>query len=148
MRIEGLENQLVEFKIINYEFPNSNDKEYDGNWLQIYLNVKSKLGNWQTIDSSLLTWEVQEIIDWFKLLLENKTQTRLLEFIEPNISFELTNSFDNATKRIKIIFDLESKPRSAKENVEYFVEFEANEIQLKKLINDLESELSKYPLRS
>lgn len=148
MIILGTNNQSVELKIGNYEFPNSYDNEYDANWLLIYLNVKSEMGNWQTIDPSLLTWEFQKIIDWFISLSENQAGEKLLEFIEPNISFELLNNTISPRKRIKIMFDLESKPKSAKEGVDYFVEFEADNTELKMIAQGLKNELAKYPLRN
>ncbi len=63
MIVLGKDNQTVELKITNYQYPSSLDRDWDGNWLNIYLKVVSKSGNWQTIDPSLTTWEVQELID-------------------------------------------------------------------------------------
>jgi hypothetical protein len=65
MKFKGIDNQTVEFIITNYQFPDNQDGDWDGNRLNIYLKVDSKVGKWQTIDPSLTTWEVQEIIDWF-----------------------------------------------------------------------------------
>lgn len=65
MKFKGINNQTVEFIITNYQFPDNQDGDWDGNRLNIYLKVDRKVGKWQTIDPSLTTWEVQEIIDWF-----------------------------------------------------------------------------------
>ena len=56
MKFQGVDNQEVEFNVVNYEFPEISDCTYDSNWLLIKLNVKSKFGNWETIDPSLFTW--------------------------------------------------------------------------------------------
>ena len=148
MVIEGINNQRVEIRVNNYQFPETNDRDYDGNWLNIYLNVKSELGNWQTVDPSLLTWEVQELIDWLDQLSKNeKPKWKNMEFIEPNLCFHLMNSHDDLKKKIKIEFKLESRPRSANEDDEYFVEFIASNENLKNIANGFRSELSKFPVR-
>jgi hypothetical protein len=148
MLIKGINNQSVEIRVTNYQFPETRDREYDGNWLNIYLNVKSQLGNWQCVDHSLLTWELQELIDWLKKLSENKKpKFEQMEFIEPNLSFHLMNSYNDLEKKIKIEFRLESRPKSAKEYQEYFVEFIASDSKLKDIANELKIELSNYPVR-
>lgn len=87
MIIKGIDNQTVELRITNYQYPASLDRDQDGNWLNIYLKVESKVGNWQTVDPSLTTWEIQELIDWFNDLANNtKPKWTDMEFTEPNLS--------------------------------------------------------------
>ena len=148
MIIEGINNQTVEIKITNYQFPDTKDREYDGNWLNIYLKVKSDMGNWQTVDPSLLTWEVQELIDWFEKLSRNeKPRWKEQGFIEPNLSFSLLNSYDDFEKKFIIEFKLESGPLSAKDDDKYFVEFHANNLTLSDIAKGFRDELTKYPER-
>jgi len=148
MIIEGIDNQTVEIKITNYQYPDSLDRDWDGNWLNVHLKVESKVGNWQTVDPSLTTWEIQELIDWFNDLANNtKPKWTDIEFTEPNLSLYLQNDFDDINKLIRIKFDLESRPKSATVDKEYFVDFEANNSELKRLANDLTSELKRYPIR-
>jgi len=143
----GIDNQIVDFRITNYQFPKTIDDEYDSNWLLIYLKVESKVGNWQTIDPSLLTREVEELIDWFNVLLYNKEpKDVILNFIEPNLSFELLENANELTK-FRIKFDLESRPISAKDDKEYFVDCLADKQELERIINGLNKELEKYPKR-
>ncbi|MEP5830428.1 MAG: hypothetical protein ABJ300_09165, partial [Maribacter dokdonensis] len=68
MIFKGINDQTVEFSITNYQFPEISDCEYDSNWLLVYLKVKSDCGNWETIDPSLLTRDLKEIIEWFEKL--------------------------------------------------------------------------------
>lgn len=149
MKFNCEDNQTVELKIHNYQFPNSLDREYDGNWLNIYLKVESKVGHWQTIDPSLLTWDIIELINWFRNLANSdKTITKEQEFIEPNISFYLLNDLTDKEKIIKIKFDLESRPKSAKEEIEYSVIFIADKSELDRIAYELETELQKFPERN
>ena len=149
MNFSGIENQSVELKIVNYEFPNNkNGDDYDNNWLNVFIKVDSKVGKWQTVDPSLLTWEVMELITWFSYLSENrKVRYELLEFIEPNLSFELISKYDSEIKNIRIHFKLESRPKSATDDREYFVDCELNKNDLKQIVVDLRKEIEKYPER-
>jgi hypothetical protein len=65
-------NQTVEIKIHNYEFPDKLDGEYDRNWLDIYLKVQNSDWEWETIDPSLLTWDVKALIEWFRIIANNE----------------------------------------------------------------------------
>ena len=148
MTFQGLDNQTVEIRISNYQFPNSMEDDWDDNWLNIYLNVKSKAGNWQVIDPSLTTAEFKELIDWFRNLSQNKKpEYARLTFIEPNLSFELLNSFDNISKEFKIKFNLESRPQSATNDKDYFVDCLADNNMLLKIADELKQELDNYPER-
>lgn len=148
MIIKGINSQIIELRITNYQYPSSLDKDWDGNWLNIYLKVESKSGNWQTVDPSLTTWEVQELIDWFNDLANNfKPKWTEMKFTEPNLSLYLQNDFNNFNKLIRIKFDLESRPKSASDDKEYFVDFEADKLELKRIANDLTSELKRFPIR-
>jgi hypothetical protein len=56
-------------------------------------------------------------------------------------------SFDSEIKTIRIKFDLESRPQSATDDEECFVEFIADNNGLKSITTDLKMELEKYPER-
>jgi hypothetical protein len=148
MIFSGVDNQTVELKITSYEFPGNQEENWEYDWLNIYLKVDSKVGKWQTVDPSLNTWEVQEIIDWFDLLSADKEpKYRLITFIEPNLSFELLNEAKNSDKLIRLRFDLECRPKSATDDKEYFVDISADKEGLIAIIRGLKDELSKYPER-
>ncbi len=134
MTFFGLDNQTVELKITNYQYPDINDGDWDGNWLIIYLNVKSKVGHWQAVDPSLTTWELQLLIDWFDTLSNNvKPEYVDMGFTEPNLSFELLTDFDSDKKTFRIKFELESRPQSATDDQEYFVDVVADNLELKRI---------------
>jgi hypothetical protein len=148
MIFSGVDSQTVEFKITNYQFPDNQEGDWDSNWLNIYLKVDSKFGKWQTIDPSLTTWEVQEIIDWFDQLSSDKQpEYRLMTFIEPNLSFELLNEPTENNKLIRMKFDLECRPKSATDDKEYFVDISADRDELIAIKKELKDELNKYPER-
>jgi hypothetical protein len=148
MTFTGIDNQTVELKVINYQYPEITNGDWDSNWLNIYIKVISKLGHWETVDPSLTTWDLKRLIHWFDNLSNNIRPEYIdICFLEPNISFELTNNFDSEIKTIKIKFDLEFRPQSAVDDIEYFVAFTADNNLIKSLTSDLNKELEKYPER-
>jgi hypothetical protein len=147
MIFNGIDNQLVEFRIINYQYPDIKSGDWDDDWLIIYLNVKSKVGHWQAIDPSMTTWEIKELINWFADLSNNKKlKYKRLDFTEPNLSFEHIG-FNRNKFLIRLRFELESRPQSAVDDKEYFVDFEYNSNEIKQIIIDLTNELNNFPER-
>lgn len=147
MIFKGIGGQSLELKIQNYQFPDIIGDEWDSNWLRIYLDVKSRTGHWQTVDPCLTTGEVAEIVTWLRDLSQNKEiEYKTLGFTEPNLEIELTENNSNQ-KRIKVSFYAESRPQSAKEEEEYYIEGIFTNFELASLARDLEKELNEYPSR-
>ncbi len=148
MIFKGINNQTVEFKITNYQFPEITDCEYDSNWLLVYLKVKSDYGNWETIDPSLLVRDLKDIIEWFEQLSNDiETDSDSLVFMEPNLEFELIKN-QSDLKTVRIIFDLESRPQNANDDKEYYVDCEMDNAELKKVAKELKKELESFPERA
>lgn len=147
MQFIGKDGQQVEFRILGYQYPTGANDEWDNNWLRIYINVKSDVGFWQTVDPSLTAWEVRELIEWFNNLSQNRdVEFTEMMFVEPNLSFVLLEKSESL-KTIQIRFDAESKPQSADEESEYFVNFRFSNQELATIASDLSKELSKFPVR-
>ena len=153
MIFKGIENQSVEFKIVNYQFPENNTPgDWDSNWLHIYIKVQSKFGNWQTVDPSLTTGEFKELVEWFRDLSENReVKYTDLIFTEPNLEFELKKKEENS-KEIRIRFYLESRPQSAQKyplakDDQYYVDCIFTNHELGEISRHLEEELKKFPSR-
>lgn len=148
MIFAGIENQIVEFRITNYQFPENTKGDWDSNWLNIYLRVDCKLGKWQVTDPSLTTWEIQEIIEWFDQLANfREPNYKLMSFTEPNLSFELLNKFSDNILHIRMKFDLELRPMSAPDDYEYFMDLSMDRNAIHGIISGLKLELQKYPER-
>ena len=88
-----------------------------------------------------------ELIEWFADLSNNKKlKYKYLVFTEPNLSFEHIG-FNGNKCIIRLRFALESRPQSAVEDKEYFVDFEYNTSEIKQIVIDLTNELKKFPER-
>jgi hypothetical protein len=148
MIFKGINNQSVEFRITNYQFPEITNCEYDSNWLLVYLKVKSDCGNWETVDPSLLVSDLKRTIEWFeKLSNDIETDYDSLVFMEPNLEFELTKKYADK-KRIRITFDLESRHPNAKDDEEFYVDCVYNNAELKQIVSELKKEAELYPERA
>ena len=142
-------NTTVELKIHNYEFSDQLDNEYDRNWLEIFIKIKSKDWEWETIDPSLLTWDVKALIEWFRMIANNEQPKKTeISNLEPNISFFLLNEYKENENKFKIKLDAESRPPHVENGKESSFIFNVNKTELKLLINELETELKKFPVRS
>jgi len=147
MKFIGKDGQEVEFKILGYQFPNIVDDEWDANWLRIYLNVKSDFGHWQTVDPSLTTWQVEQLIKFFGDLSQDKeVGDPEMTFTEPNLSFHFIDK-TSGTKTILIKFDLESRPPPGDDDKEYFIIFQFSNEDLTNIAGELTIERDKFPVR-
>ncbi len=147
MKFTGKDQQEVELKILGYEFPTLYDNVWDANWLRVYLKIKSNVGDWQTIDASLLNMELKTLIEWLIDLSQNKkVEKNEMSFIEPNLSFKI-KSTSQTDKTIQIIFDFESRPLSAKSETEYSITFKFSNNELGTIAKDLIIEYEKFPIR-
>ena len=147
MIFKGVDNQSVEIRVTNYQFPKTLDCQYDSNWLLIYLNVKSKCGNWKTTDPSLLVSNVKRIIGWFNKLSVNEENETNLSFLEPNLEFDLIK-ITTDLKTVRIIFNLESRPQNADDEKDYFVDCEMDNRALKQVAEELTKEIEPFPERA
>jgi len=152
IRIEGIDNQSLEIEILNYQFPEIVIEEYDANWLNIYFKIDSKFGKWHTAHACLLTWEVQEIINWLKSLANYEKVRNEIFFIEPNLTIKKLVENDEIT-RLRFIFDHELRLKKATGNleyyddIEYYMDCDLKRNELNKLAKNFEAELSKFPER-
>ena len=141
MILKGTDNQIVEFKIDGYQFPNAKKGSGDEDWLNVFIDVQSNMGNWHTVDPSLTILEFRDLVQWFRdLSLDKKVDYPELYFTEPNLEFDLIKD-ENGIKHIKMIFEAESKPKSAEDGKEYFMEFQFSNSELSKIADELESEI-------
>ncbi|MCC3153063.1 hypothetical protein Q3A66_08070 [Hymenobacter sp. BT770] len=141
-------NHSVVLQTVNYQFPQAGiggDWNWDANFLDIALEVKSEIGNWSIIDPCLTTWDLGLLAKWFSDLSQNQSVNTELGFIEPNLSWELVSS-DETKKIIRMHFDLECRPPNALDE-EVFLDFSFDDSDLEKISRAFLSELNKFPKR-
>jgi hypothetical protein len=149
MVFNGINDQKIELNIINYQYPDHIDElyhQYNSNWLIINVKVLSNFGDWEATDPALLTFDFEEMIEWFDNLSNNiEPKDDELIFTEPSFLLFLENSYEDDIKKIKIELDLELRIKGF--SPECYVEIHANNEELEQISNELRKELSKFPTR-
>lgn len=83
---------------------------------------------------------------WLKQAIGAKIQDKKIEFIEPNLEFELVDINDNNCK-IRIYLNLESKPGWYKDDWGYSIDITVKKEQIENSIERIESDLLRFPVR-
>ena len=132
-----------------YEFPELENVQYDSNWLNVKISVSQQAGKWSVIDTALLTYEVQSLIDWLRAVSARKYDDRELDFLEPCLSFQLSPAEGDPDKLvIKLSYGF--RPRWVSEVLyeEYEIVFSLKSIDLMYAAESLENQLRRYPQRT
>ena len=134
--------------ITGYQFPSLKDKEHDSNWLNVRIDVRHPDGDWNAVDPALLTYEVQELADWFRDLATGQRDKRSTEFLEPCLEFHVESNEDSSeVLKIKLAFRFEP-PWSTDFDDEFELTFPLAKLNLVKAAEALERELARYPQRT
>ncbi|WP_025209091.1 WapI family immunity protein [Hippea sp. KM1] len=148
-------NGLVfSFSITGYQFPDieSFADKYDKNWLNVRVNIKDKSGaEFNAEDPSILTWELKELLEWFKTISRGKEpEYNAIGFIEPAIYFELLDKSPDSKVKIRIHLCCELKPKQLKpnhEDDEFVIDVDLSPKDIEEAINGLEKIIELFPQR-
>lgn len=137
--------------IVDYQFPELADADYDSNWLNIRIDATIPSGSWTATDPSLLTYEVAQLADWLEMIANDTPTAKVQDFIEPNLSFEIVqNSFNNQV--LRVYFELEMRPFWAETNTTgakpIWAEFALLDLNLTEAARELRAQLQHYPQRA
>ena len=148
MKLTENENTEFELEIVGYQFPDLENEPYDSDWLNITIRVKHPHGSWTATDPSLLTEEVEDLIQWLEAIADGKSVDSDAYFTEPNLHFQL---HDNYAKKLRVYFELECRPSWAKstfkDNDELWIEFSVTPEILRDIAKSLRLQLDKFPTR-
>jgi hypothetical protein len=134
--------------VLGYQFPPLKTVPYDSNWLNIRINVRHPDGDWTAVDPALLTYEVQELADWFRDLAAGERGKRNIGFLEPCLNFNVELSEDSS-EVLKVTLAHEFRPPWSKNlEDEFQLTFSLGTINLVKTAAALERELARYPQRT
>ena len=143
--LENLQEESLLLWIDGYEFPHIENEPYDSNWLNIGIEVQLKQGNWTKIFPCALTTELEQLVQWFIDIGAEKNKTDYFGFIEPNLSFEVSDSTPSV---LTIIFSAELRPKWADSNERFQLKILLDRATLLQVITSLEAQLEHYPSRS
>lgn len=148
--LTGQNGHRLELELLGYQFPTIEDDEWDSNWLNIRVSATNDRGSWSATDPSLATVDVAQLADWLETIAERKEATRDLEFIEPNLAFELAET--NESVRLRAWFELELRPQWAPADEvparDLCVEIEVSRDDLRGAADSLRDQLRRFPPRA
>jgi hypothetical protein len=151
MLLAGKNGDRLELRVTNYEFPELRDDGSDANWLTIQLSVDIARGSWTATDPSLLTTEVAQLADWLDAIAGGQASESELEFLEPNLSFELLDATTEHV-RLRAWFELELRPTWATSNVaeerDLCADLDVARRDLRTAAEALRAQLSRFPPRA
>jgi hypothetical protein len=140
------EHSSFQLEVIRYQYPDYSN-EYDGNWLMIKVTATKDSLKWSITDPCLLAWEIQEIVEWFNALANNKKmESSWVRFTEPNLWFNYVEIAEEKV-RVSIYFDAELLPPEWDKNKDCFIDFELTKNELLNTVKMFNDELKKYPVR-
>ncbi len=146
--------------VVDYQFPNNtNDNWHDDNWCMISAKVTQKENTFETVDASLLTNEIQQLLEWFQCLSARKLpQYATLDFTEPCLSFEFI-ACKKDWVRISIKLDYEMKPNflleqffsfddeNSIDDCDFEMIFDLTQNDFSAVIANLQETVKKFPTR-
>jgi hypothetical protein len=147
MKLIGQDDKSFELCVVDYQFRDNKHDEYDSNWLRIVIKLKGFKSEWITSDPSLLTWELKSLSDWLQNILTGDTEEKEIEFIEPNLKFELVDS-DGDKFKVRVHLTLESKPVWHTEDETFSFDLVVDHGQLEHSVERLNNELITFPGRA
>lgn len=145
MKLNSSNGNSFKLEIVGYEFPNIKDDYYDSNWLMIQIDVISSQGIWNATFPALLTFEVEQLVNWLNSSDSIKNNPQGCGFIEPCLDFQFTSKADGQLF-LNIQFGNEMSPNWAPSN-EFEIEFPVSDIDLSQAAKDLRLELENFPQR-
>ena len=110
MILRSILGPAVDLTVTGYQFPGgepSRDRE-DSNWVNVSLEVASSVGSWTTAGAWLMTWEVEELVEWLGTVARGEVPGPL-GFVEPNLAFETRGLFGEEA-HVRVLFELEARP--------------------------------------
>lgn len=149
MRLLGSEGEELLLEVLGYQFPGTEDDEWDSEWLIIAGQISCSRGRWKFREPCLCTFELQALAAWLRDIKFGGPK-REISFTEPNLRFEHVETSDGDL--LLVAFSQESSPPWATEDERYG---EGVALSFPFCLNDfaaasvvLEGMLLKWPIRT
>ncbi|MCC5920741.1 MAG: hypothetical protein LAT68_10590 [Cyclobacteriaceae bacterium] len=148
MIFKGTENQTLEFKILNYQYPESED-EFDGNWLKIHIKVNATDGSWEATYPALLAQELKKMLEWLYDFHQGRLEKDdLFDSMEQAIFLQSVSQPEVEPYHFQILLDTPFLPPfQKKEGSKYIFDIVLDKVEFKKMLNALEKEYKRFPYR-
>lgn len=143
MLVRSSSGQVFALTILGYQFPYLTDTPYDSNWLQVQARAHMAGFTWVASDPCLLTYELQELINWLQALADGQQVDDSIGFTEPELSFQ------HSATALHVFLSYNLCPDSAPvEGNSAELVFPLAEIDLHAAVASLQAQLDSYPQRA
>jgi hypothetical protein len=129
-------------EIIGYEYPENTYDDQKANMLRIAVNVKTLNSSWSRTSPALLTWEVEDLIEWARGRYHLEP---LNQFLRPSVQFYAVDLNEELT-HFQITFDSDLLP-PWHDSSSLIMELFVTSWELKKFAHELEADLAGFPYR-
>lgn len=133
-----------ELGVLGYEFPRASDHD-DANWLDVHIISGDGRDEWSASCACIATFELVDLRDW--LLSLPSAENSDVDFIESDLSF----GFDAQRGALVVILNFRLHPRVGKyvyaDEERFLLEFQWSAINIKKIVDDLDGLIARYPER-
>jgi hypothetical protein len=132
----------LSIEIVSYEFPDNPANELDANWVVIVVSGRVSWGAWQATKAALLTWEIEDLIQWCR---GNYCTEPLTQFIEPALQF-FAIDIDTRRLHLQVTLSRELLPPWHRD-APLVLDLVVSGQELLDFADDLEEQLAKFPYR-
>lgn len=87
-------NKSINFNVIDYEFPHvklsKKEFKFDANWLRLTIDYCDENVNRTYTDTGLLTYELSDLVNTLKRIIDGRENSYISDFMEPYLSICIT----------------------------------------------------------
>ncbi len=126
------------------------DNDYDANWLSLRLVARDDRRWWPCVQPSFLTWEMREMVSWFRRLAD-ATPDAAERFMGLENDLEFTASRKGDATHVNAVIRLSAVPAGEDVDDEFplvTIEFAPGVEGLRRFTDELEDELRLFPVRT
>lgn len=136
-----------ELTILDYEYSDS-PHFLERNWLLVSLRTRVDGREYQRLAPLLSTWEIELLCDWMRSITNNGPLSPRLTFVEPALTFR-ADLVGRGDYRFQIKLAQDAVPGWQPDRSRpYWLTVAADTRQINVAIRDLESQLSRFPVRN
>jgi len=144
MKLTGPDGTF-ELNILDYE---CSDSPYfmDRNWLIVSVKTRCDNHDYVRTASILSTWEVELLHKWMQSVVEEHALCPKLTFVDPALGFSnASRGHDDYRLHIKLSTD--ALPNWKRDRKPFYLGVSPDKRELQRAIQDLESQLYRFPVR-
>ncbi len=150
-RLSDSSIRFLDLEPLGYEYKYAVGERHDLNWLTVRLTVEDADASWSATASTLLTWELNELVQWLRTAAWGSADLpRRWCGLEPSIAFEGDRTAGDMQVRVHVNYrflppESFDGPRAWRDDL--ILALAPNSDQLLRFADELEQEMQRFPVR-